>query len=83
MKRKVVVWVFTLLSLLSIVTTSFGAVILLNKVGQAPSHWMGLSTDARPVGIAYGSTFYAEDTGLAYMYGASGWVVDNRNLGDS
>ena len=78
MKKVVII----LLIALSVASTSFGAVVLLNKVGQSPSHWLGLSTDVKPTTGNYGSTFYAEDTGICYMYGFSGWVVDNRNLGD-
>ena len=55
------------------------AVELLNKVGASICHWTGLSTDVKPTTGGYGSTFYAEDTTIPYVYGASGWVVDTRN----
>ena len=51
---------------------------LLNKVGTSPSHFIGLSTESKPTNVDYGSTFYEEDTGTAYVYGSSGWVVDTR-----
>lgn len=67
---------------LALASTAFAAVVLLNKVGTSPSQWTGLSTDVKPTTGDYGSTFYVEDTGVLYMYGVSGWVVDTRNLGN-
>ena len=63
-------------------SAALATVVLLNKVGNSPSHWTGLSTDVKPTTGAYGSTFYVEDTGVLYMFGSSGWVVDTRALGD-
>lgn len=57
------------------------AYVLLNASNRAPSELSGLSTDVKPTDVDYDSTFYEEDTGIMYMYGSSGWVVDNRNLG--
>jgi hypothetical protein len=70
------------LLVLVMASTSFAAVVLLNRVGVSPSHWTGLSTDVKPTIGDYGSTFYVEDTGVLYMYGSSGWVIDTRNLSD-
>ena len=54
------------------------AVVLLNKVGNSPSSWSGLSTDVKPTTGNRGSTFYEENTGIPYIYGSSGWVIDKR-----
>ncbi len=54
------------------------AVNLLNQIGQVPTHWIGLSTDAKPTSVALGSTFYEEDTTTSYVLGGTGWVVDTR-----
>lgn len=78
MIRRLIVVLSLVLSLSSVV---FGAVVLLNRAGVNPSHWSGLSTDTKPSTGNIGSTFYVEDTGVLFMYGSSGWVVDNRNLG--
>ncbi len=71
-----------LIILILLTVPALATVVLLNKVGTNPSHWSGLSTDVKPTTGSYGSTFYVQDTGIYYMYGGSGWVVDNRNLGD-
>jgi hypothetical protein len=60
---------------------SFAAVILLNKAGNSPSNWSGLSTDAKPTTGNIGSTFYEENTTTPYIYGFSGWVQDKRRGG--
>ena len=53
---------------------------LLNKVGASICHWTGLSTDVKPTAGGYGSTFYAEDTTIPYVFGPTGWVIDNRGI---
>ncbi len=53
---------------------------LMYKVGDVVNHWTGLSTDVKPTTGAVGSTFYEEDTTTQYVYGTSGWVMDNRPL---
>ena len=75
-------WVIALVLILAMASSALATVTLLNKVGNSPNHWIGLSTDTKPTTGNHGSTFYAEDSGLCYMYGVSGWVIDNRNLGD-
>lgn len=42
---------------------------------QARFDWVGLSGDTKPTTGAYGSTFFATDTGLLYIYSAAGWTV--------
>ena len=64
--------------LLAMAVMCQAAVVQLYTVGRTPSQWTGLSTDSKPTTGAYGSTFYTEDTGVPYVYGVSGWVVDNR-----
>ena len=79
--RKSIVLAMVVVLILAMAVVSSGTVALLNAVGNTPSQWTGLSTDVKPTTVAYGSTFYAENSGILYMYGTSGWVPDNRNLG--
>ncbi len=74
MKRS---WLIALL-ILALALPCHAAVVLLNKAGNAPSHWSGLSSDTKPTTGSYGSTFYEENTGIPWVYGSSGWVQDKR-----
>ena len=71
-------FILALALVLTISSPGLATVALLNKAGNSPSHWSGLSTDAKPVTGDYDSTFYEENTGTPYVYGTSGWVVDAR-----
>jgi hypothetical protein len=80
MNRRILRGLLTCILVLAMASAAFSTVVLLNKAGTNPSHWIGLSTDTKPTTGSYGSTFYEEDSMVLYMYGSSGWVVDTRNL---
>lgn len=43
-------------------------------------HYVGLSTDSKPLPENIGSTFLEEDTGLLFKYGAGGWFFNGVAL---
>jgi hypothetical protein len=44
---------------------------------QRSHHYAGLSTDLKPTtGVPYGSTFYATDTYVWYIFTAAGWLSE-------
>jgi len=55
------------------------AKVLLNTVGAHISHWSGALAD-RPSTAEYGSKYFDEASGIPYIYGASGWVVDGSSV---
>jgi hypothetical protein len=48
---------------------------IINQLNNKPSSYVGYSNESKPSNVIKASSFYELDTGEAYLYDGSNWVV--------